>query len=146
MTERELNALLAGGDRETLPLGDGTEFRLLTAFEILEVGREAASMAEREREKALCSNACLLAKAIVKNGRPVFCGGGEVLEKLRVEEIADLSRRWAEFNRRENPSPEDEQERVDTLKKAWSTRLMSALSGVCSAVLAFFRPRKKRGE
>ena len=146
MTERGLSVLLAGGERETLPLGDGTEFRLLSAFEILEVGREAVSMAERDREKALCSNACLLAKAMVKNGLPVFQSGTEVLEKLRVEEIADLSRRWAQFNRRENPSPEDERERVDELKKAWSTRLMSALSGVCSAILGYFPPRRRRGK
>ena len=145
MTDRGLSILLAGRIHETLPLGDGTEFRLLTAFEILEVGREAASMVERDREKALCSNACLLAKTVMKNGVPVFRNGTEVLEKLRVEEIADLSRRWAEFNRRENPSPEDEQERVDELKKGWSTRLMSALSGVCSAVLECFPPRRRRG-
>lgn len=146
MTDRGLSALLAGRDYETLPLGDGTELRLLTAFEILEVGREAAAMVEREREKALCSNACLLARAIVKDGLPVFENGTEVLEKLRVEEIADLSRRWAAFNRRENPSPEDEQERVDELKKDWSTRLMSALSGVCSAALACFPPRRRQGK
>ena len=82
----------------------------------------------------------------MKDGRPVFENGTEVLEKLRVEEIAGLSRRWAEFNRRENPSPEDERERVDELKKAWSTRLTSALSGVCSAVLACFPPRRRRGK
>lgn len=146
MTDRGLNILLAGRVRETLPLGDGTQLRLLTAFEILEVGREAAAMAQRDREKALCSNACLLAKAVVRDGIPVFRSGAEVLEKLRVEEIADLSRQWAAFNRRENPSPEDEKERVDTLKKAWSTRLMSALNGVCSAVLACFPPRRRQGK
>ena len=145
MTERGLNALLAGREREELELGDGTQLRLLTAFEILEVGREAAGLTVRDREKALCSNACLLAKAVVRDGKPVFRDGAEVLERLRVEEIAELSCRWAEFNRRENPSPEDEEERVDELKKAWSTRLMSALSGACSAVLAFFRLRKRHG-
>ena len=82
-------------------------------------------------------------KAVAKE---LLQNGAEVLEKLRVEEIADLSRRWAAFNRRENPSPEDEKERVDTLKKAWSTRLMSALSGVCSAVLACFPPRRRQGK
>ena len=145
MTERGLNALLAGREREELELGDGTQLRLLSAFEILEIGREAADLMVRDREKALCSNACLLAKAIIRDGKPVFRDGLDVLEQLRVEEIADLSRRWAEFNCRENPSPEDGEERVDELKKAWSTRLMSALSGACSTVLAFFRLRKKPG-
>jgi len=146
MTERGLNALLAGREQEMLELGDGTQLRLLTAYEVLEVGREAAKLMVRDREKALCSNACLLAKAVIRDGKPVFRDGMQVMEQLRVEEIAELSRRWAEFNRRENPSPEDGEERTQELKKAWSTRLMNALSGVCSAVLAFFRPRKKRGE
>lgn len=146
MNDRELNALLAGQERECLELEDGTQLRLLSAFEILEVGREAAGMVRRDREKALCSNACLLARALVRGGEPVFRDGQEVLEKLRVEEIAALSCRWAEFNRRENPSPEDGEERTDTLKKAWSTRLMSALNGACSAVLAFFLRRRKRKE
>ena len=145
MTDRGLNALLAGRLTETMELGDGTQLRLLTAFEILEVGREAAELACLEKERALCSNACLLAKALVKNGRPVFRDGAQVMEKLRVEEIARLSRRWAEFNKRENPSPKDGEERVEELKKAWSTRLMSALNGACSARLACFRPRRKRG-
>lgn len=144
MSDRDLNALLAGRERECLDLEDGTQLRLLSAFEILEVGREAVGMVCREREKALCSNACLLAKALVRDGAPVFKDGQEVLEKLRVEEIAALSCRWAEFNNRENPSPEDGEERTDTLKKDWSTRLTSALNGACSAVLACFRRRPKR--
>lgn len=144
MTDRGLSALLAGRPDALLELGDGAQLRLLTAFEILEAGRAAAELALLDKERALCSNACLLAKAVVKKGRPVFRDGAEVLEKLRVEEIARLSRQWAEFNRRENPSPKDGEERVDALKKAWSTRLTSALSGACSGILACFPPRRKR--
>ena len=51
MSDRELSALLAGRERERLPVGDGTELRLLSAFEILEAGREAAALAARERER-----------------------------------------------------------------------------------------------
>ena len=145
MTDRGLNALLAGRERETLPLGDGTQLRLLTAFEVLEVGREAMELVQRDREKALCSNACLLARALERDGVPVFQSGGEVLEKLRVEEIAALSRQWAEFNKRENPSPLEGEERIEPLKKAWSTRLMSALSGACSARSGCCPPRRRRG-
>ena len=144
--DRGLDALLAGRDRETLELEDGTALRLLSAFEILEVGREAADLARGDRERALCSNACLLARALVRGGEPVFADGREALEKLRVEEIAALSRRWAEFNRRENPSPEDGEERAEPLKKAWSTRLMSALNGACSAASARFRPPARPGK
>lgn len=143
MSDRGLSALLAGRPDAALELGDGTQLRLLTALEILEVGREAEELARLEKERALCSNACLLARAVVKKGRPVFCGGAEVMEKLRVEEIARLSRQWAEFNRRENPSPEDGKERVDALKKAWSTRLTSALNGACSGSWARFLRRRK---
>ncbi len=141
--ERELDGLLAG--RSELDLGDGTRLRLLSALEILEVGREAAALARGEREKALCSNACLLARALTRDGAPVYAGGQEVLEGLRVEEIARLSRQWAQFNRRENPSPEDGEERTQTLKKAWSTRPTSALNGACSRALARFRRPRRPG-
>ena len=142
--ERELSALLGGG-LARLDLGDGRQLRLLSALEVLEVRREAAGLIREDREKALCSNACLLARAVMRGEKPVFADGREVLERLRVEEIAQLSRRWAEFNRRENPSPEDGEERVDALKKAWSTRLMSALNGVCSRVSAYCPHRPRRG-
>lgn len=146
MMERDLHTLLAGRSRETLELGNHTQLRLLTAYEVLEVGREAAELTVRDREKALCSNACLLAKALIRDGKPVFSDGAAVLERLRVEEIAELSRRWAEFNHSENPSPEDGEERTEALKKAWSARLMNALNGACSAALAFFRHPWKRKE
>ena len=142
--DRELTALLSDG-RVRLELGDGRQLRLLSALEVLEVRREAAGLIREDREKALCSNACLLARAVMRGEESVFADGREVLERLRVEEIAELSRRWAEFNRRENPSPEDGEERVDALKKAWSTRLMSALSGVCSRASAHCPHRPKHG-
>ena len=40
------------------------ELRLLSALEILEARREAAQLAESQGERALCSNACLLARAL----------------------------------------------------------------------------------
>ncbi len=114
----ELSALLAGRNQTVLSVRDGMELRLLSAYEILEVGREAAQLIQGNRERALCSNACLLAKALIRDGTPVFADGQEVLKQLRVEEIADLSKRWDQFNREENPSPQDGEERIDALKKA----------------------------
>ncbi len=128
-----------------LELGEGRSLRLLTAQEVLEARREAAGLVGEERERALCSNACLLAKALEDRGRPLYADGRAVLEALRVEEIDGLARRWSQFNREENPSVLDGEEGVAARKKAWSARLMSALNGVCSGSLGRFHPRNGSG-
>ena len=55
-------SILAARDR--IPLDNGMELRLLSALEMLQARREAAELAGEERERALCSNACLLARAL----------------------------------------------------------------------------------
>ncbi len=127
--------------RERLRLEDGRQLRLLSALELLEAGREAEELARSEGERALCANACLLARALEERGRPLFSSGREVLERLSAREIAALAGRWNELDRAENPSPEDGEEGVMALKKAWSTRLMNAFAGVCSGSLGPF-PRR----
>lgn len=127
--------------RERLRLEDGRELRLLSALEVLEAGREGAELAQNEGERPLCANACLLARALERKGKPVFPSGRAVLEGLSAREIGELARRWNELDRAENPSPEDGIEDVLALKKAWSTRLRSAFTGVCSAP---FRPFPRR--
>lgn len=99
-------------------LENGTELRLLSAMEVLEARREAAELAEGDREKALCSNACLLARAVYRGGKPVYESGIEVLEKLTVARIQALASRWADFDRRENPGPNTGREAVERIKKA----------------------------
>lgn len=128
-----------------LELGGGWSLRLLSAMEVLEARREAGALVREDREKALCSNACLLARALEKDGGVWFPSGEEALDGLSVEEIGTLARRWAKFNRAENPSPEDGEARLDTLKKALSTRRMPGFSGVCSKLLARFRQMRGRG-
>ena len=118
--------------------------RLLTAFEVLEARREAEGLAREDRERALCSNACLLARALVRFGRPVYKSGEDVLKTLTTGEIERLTKQWAEKNRAENPSPEDGEERVEARKKAWSTRLMSAFNGACLELLGRCPPRNGR--
>lgn len=104
--------------RERLKLEDGRELRLLSALEVLEARREAEGLARAPKEHALCSNACLLARALeTEEGSPVFSGGEAVLAGLRVEEIAALSRTWSQFNREENPALTMEQEEAEELKK-----------------------------
>lgn len=129
-SERDWTVLLGG--RRRLDLGEGLTLRLLSAMEVLEARREAGALAQEGRERALCANACLLARALENHGRPVFDSGKAVLAAMGIREIGALAAKWAAFDREENPSPEDGRERALALKKAWSTRLMSAFAGACS--------------
>ena len=122
-------SLLAGPDR--LELEDGRQMRLLSAIEVLEARREAEELARGERERALCSNACLLARVLTEGERRVFSDGTAVLESLTAEEIDTLAGRWARFNRQVNPGPDADGERVDELKKVWSTHGGSGCTGAC---------------
>ena len=93
---------------------------------------KAEEVARNEGERALCANACLVARALENHGRPVFDSGKALLAAMGVREIGALAGTWAAFDREENPSPEDGRERALALKKAWCTRLMSAFAGACS--------------
>lgn len=134
-----MESLLSRRDRLTLE--DGTQLRLLSALEVLEARREGEELAQGEGERALCANACLLARALEEKDKPVFRSGREVLEHLSAREVANLARLWDELDRTENPSPEDGEEETQPIKKAWSIRLMSAFAGVCSRRLGLF-PRR----
>ena len=125
-------------------LGGGWSLRLLSAREELEARAEGEALASDERDRALCANACLLSRALLKRGKSCFDSGRAVLEALTAGQIADMARRWGEFDRACNPSAL-EKETVDEAKKAWSARLMSAFSGACSAHSARF-PRKSGPE
>ena len=123
---------------------DEGELRLLSAREVLEARREGDALARDDREWALCRNACLLARALERKGRPVFEDGQAVLDTLRVEDIARLADRWAQFNRECNPSPLCAEQEIQRRKKAWSTRVMSAFNGACSGCLALCPRRNGR--
>ena len=121
--------------RERCPVAEG-ELRLLAAWEILQLREESAQLAQNGLERALCSNACLIARALERNGKPVYPDGKAVLKALRVEDIVRLADQWGEFNRTCNPSPLDGEEETERRKKVWSTRLTRAFNGVCSALSA----------
>lgn len=125
---------LAAGEPQ-LNLKDGTQLRLLTAQQVLEARREAYALAGEEKERALCANACLLARALLRRNRLVYASGQEVLGKLSPTKIQTLAKAWADFDRRENPGLSAKGERVNTLKKAWSTCRRSAFVGMCSGPL-----------
>lgn len=97
-----LNALLAGRRTAPVPGRPGWTLRLLSAAEVLQARREADGLAAEEKERAVCSNACLLARALERDGEPVFPSGAAALEGLQIGEIAALSERWAAFNAEEN--------------------------------------------
>jgi len=126
--------------RERCPVAEG-ELRLLSAWEVLELRQESAELAGDESELALCANACLVARALERDGKPVYDSGKAVLERLRVEEIVRLADRWGEFNRACNPSPLEGEEALEQRKKAWSTRITRAFNGACSGRSARF-PRR----
>ena len=133
--------MLAGPDRLKV---NGGELRLLSAREVLEARREGDALARDGRERALCRNACLVARALERRGRPAFADGAAVLDALRVEDTARLSGARAEFNRACNPSPLDGEQEISRRKKAWSTRVMSAFNGACSVCSALCPPRRGR--
>jgi hypothetical protein len=61
----------------------------------------------RGGDPALCSNACLIARVLEREGKPVYPDGGAVLAAMTPEEIGALANRWGAFNRTCNPSPTD---------------------------------------
>lgn len=110
------HSILAGCDR--LTLDNGMSLRLLSAWEVLLARREARELALEERERPLCSNACLLARALEQEaGERVFDSGRAVLTGLRIEEIGALAKRWGEFNRAENPGLSIGEEELEQVKK-----------------------------
>lgn len=121
-------------------LSGGWTGRLLSAREEMEAWREGEALARGERDRALCSNACLLARALLRDGEPAFQSGEEVLEAMTAGQIARLAKEWRDFDRECDPAPWDGKA-VDRAKKAWSTRLMSAFSGACSGCSALCPPR-----
>ena len=121
-----LEQWLAGRRERVAQLrGEACTLRVVTALEVLEARREAAELAVNGEERALCSNACLLAKALWMEERQVFQKGEQVLCALTPGEISSLAAELAELDRRENPSPEDSWEESKARKKAWSTRPMN---------------------
>ena len=62
--------------RDRIELENGMFLRLLSALELMQARRAASLLAEEEQERALCSNACLLARALEEEpGKPLFHSG-----------------------------------------------------------------------
>ena len=124
-------SILAGKDR--IALGNGMDLRLLSAMEVLQARREAAELAGEERERALCSNACLLSKALEysEDRTAVFSGGAQVLKGMTVEEIDVLARKWSQFRKENEPVLSMGEEELETLKKNSVTTGKGGCTGKC---------------
>ena len=124
-------SILAGRDR--LSLDDGFDLRLLSALETLQARREGMELAGDDRERALCSNACLLARALERSEdrKPVFSDGQAVLAGLTAEEIAALAARWSRFSRENDPGLDLSEEALEEVKKNSVTAPASGCAGGC---------------
>ncbi len=124
-------SILAGRDR--LSLDDGFDLRLLSALETLQARREGMELAGDDRELALCSNACLLARALERSEdrKPVFSDGQAVLAGLTAEEIAALAARWSRFSRENDPGLDLSEEALEEVKKNSVTAPASGFAGGC---------------
>ena len=123
MDEMLLNFL--GRERERMVrIGEKTcVMRLLSARETLVLRREIAQLGcADEEERALRANAALLVNSLTENGEAVFACAEDVENTLSIGEINALVEQYALLDGVENPSCEDGRERVEALKKAWSTR------------------------
>ena len=112
--EREMSVEI-GGERCAL--------RLLSARETLALRREIGQLdCADEEERALRANAALLKRSLTEGGEAAFASAEDVENALSVGEINELVRCYALLDGAENPSSEDGREKVEALKKAWSTR------------------------
>ena len=119
--------------RERVSLGNGMALRLLSALEVLQARREAGELAGEDRERALCSNACLLARALEReeDRKPVFSDGRAVLAGLTVEEIGSLAARWAVLRRESDPGLNVTEEELENVKKNSAATRESGCGGGC---------------
>ncbi len=119
--------------RDRISLDNGMDLRLLSALEVLQARREAAELAGEERERPLCSNACLLARALerTEGHAAVFDSGRAVLAGLTVEEIGALAARWAELRRACNPGLTVTEEELENVKKNSGMTSRTGCGGGC---------------
>ena len=139
---RAVEALLAGAER--MALGDGRFLRLLSAQETLEARREGEALARTGREKALCSNAALLARALEGPEGPLFSHAQAALEGMTAREIGVLSAQWAAFDRAQIPLPSI-RNRWKNGNGSWPGTPASGCAGGCCGPSGCFPTRSGPG-
>ena len=131
--------LFAGSGKRRLE--DGWELRVVPAFAVLQARREALERsAQDDGALGLWMNACVLARALYKDGQRAFSDGEAVMQAASAEKIERWMRRCAGRIIRHAAR----KTRV-LRRRRWGRRTMSGSSGACSSVSAFCRRRCARG-
>lgn len=99
--------LFAGRGRREL--GDGLELRVVPAYEVLQSRREAMDACAGDGQVlGLWMNACLLARAIYRDGARAFSGGEALMRAASAEQIERWTEDYAALCREENPACSEE--------------------------------------
>ena len=124
MSEKEALKLFAGSGRRKME--NGLELRVVPAFAVLQARREAMEgCAEDEGALGLWMNACLLSRAVYREGVRAFASGEAVLQAVSAETVEDWTKAYAELCREENPacSAENAERAREALQDAEFERL-----------------------
>ena len=99
--------LFAGSGRRALE--NGLELCVVPAYEVLQSRREAMdACGEDEQTLGLWMNACLLARAIYRDGARAFSGGEALMRAASAEQIERWTEEYAALCREENPACSEE--------------------------------------
>ena len=84
---------------------NGLELCVVPAYEVLQSRREAMdACGEDEQTLGIWMNACLLARAIYRDGARAFSGGEALMRAASAEQIARWTEAYAALCREENPA------------------------------------------
>ena len=107
MKDEAFVRLFAGSGRREL--GDGLELCVVPAFAVLQARREALdACGEDEQALGIWMNACLLARAIYRDGARAFSGGEALMRAASAEQIERWTEEYAALCREENPACSEE--------------------------------------
>ena len=110
MTDAAFLKLFAGSGRRAME--DGFEMRAVPALAVLQARREAIdSCAGDEQALGLWMNACLLARAVYRDGARAFSDGRSVMQAASAEKIERWTESYAELCQEENPACSEEHAR-----------------------------------
>lgn len=107
MTQAAFLTLFAGSGRRKLEAG--MELRVASAFEVMQARCEAQqNAADDEAALGLWMNACLLARAVYRDGARAFSDGKAVLQAVPAQTLTRWTQMYAALCREENPACSEE--------------------------------------
>ena len=118
MSAGEFLTLFAGSGKRRLE--DGWELRVVPAFAVLQARREALERsAQDDGALGLWMNACVLARALYKDGQRAFSDGEAVMQAASAEKIERWMQAYAALCREDNPACSEENARL-AAQAAWT--------------------------